>query len=654
VRWPRLNDRPADEPRLLHDRYVVGAPIGQGRSTVYGGTDTQLGRSVAIKRVPLASDHESAERVRLRALREARAAARLDNPSVVTVYDVVEEDGALWLVMELVDAPSLSQLVVDEGPLDHAQAAGIGLDVLSALDAAHRVGVVHRDVKPANVLVPSEGHAKLADFGVATLRDETRVTTTGLVLGSPAYMAPEQARGEEVGPPADLWALGATLYFAYEGVPPFDGGTALATASAVVHGEPRPESRSGSLSPLVARLLSKTPGARPDADAVRAELRTVASRSVAGWDDAPQHTAPAVPVPLAGTDAPSPPVPAGPAAEDALVTPETASAASGPAADQAPAPETDDSPAEDAAALAEAAPPDEPGDDDHEPAKTMAGVPATRPAPVMSEPPPGSTPPTAREGRWPGRPQRWRASGSTIAALIAALLAVVTLVILSFDPDDLLPEGDSGSPRGEDAGQVEGQAQTQTSSADDPGAAAEDAGAATDETAAPTTATTDAASGAGATVTTAARTTRGEVPAGWQTYTNEQAGYTVAYPAGWRVEPAGGPRIDFRDPETGTYLRIDWTNEPKADPVADWREQSQQFASSHQGYEEIRIAPYDYRDYVAAGWEFRYSDGGTRLHALDLGFVAGDQGYALYFQTKEERWSASQDLFTKLRESFQP
>jgi eukaryotic-like serine/threonine-protein kinase len=583
VRWPRPDDRPADEPRLLHDRYVVEAPIGQGRSTVYGGTDTRLGRSVAIKRVPLASDHESAERVRLRALREARAAARLDNPNAVTVYDVIEEDGALWLVMELVDAPSLSQLVNEHGPLDHAHAARIGLDLLSALEAAHRVEVVHRDVKPANVLVPSEGHTKLADFGVATLRDETRVTTTGLVLGSPAYMAPEQARGEEVGPPADLWALGATLYFAYEGKPPFDGGSALATASAVVLGEPRPEARSGSLSPLVARLLSKDPAARPEADAVRAELRTIAGSTAASGDDTPRPPAPTVPVPV-------------------------------------PVPETHGAPAEDAAPLAEPAP---------------------------------------RGGTWRGRPRRRRARGSTTAAIVvAALLVVLTLAILSFDPDDLLPGGDPGSPRGDDAGQVDDREQTPTSSPDDAGAAAEDPEAGTDETAAPTTATTDAASGAGAgaTETTAPRATGGgaQVPAGWRTYTNEQAGYTVAYPAGWRVEPAGGPRIDIREPGTGTYLRIDWTDQPKADPVADWREQSQRFASSHEGYEEIEIAPYDYRDYVAGGWEFRYRDGGARLHALDLGFVAGDQGYALYFQTREERWAASQDLFAQLRDSFEP
>jgi eukaryotic-like serine/threonine-protein kinase len=211
MNWPLLHDRSAGEP-LLHDRYLVGEPIGRGRATVYRGTDTRLGRAVALKQVPLTSGHghESGDRVRTRALREARAAARLEEPTVVTVYDVVEDDDSLWLVMELVDAPSLAQLVADRGPLSHGEAAGVGLAVLRALTAAHRVGVVHRDVKPANVLVPDEGPApaKLADFGVATVHDETRVTATGLVLGSPAYMAPEQARGEDVTPAADLWALG--------------------------------------------------------------------------------------------------------------------------------------------------------------------------------------------------------------------------------------------------------------------------------------------------------------------------------------------------------------------------------------------------------------------------------------------------------------
>jgi hypothetical protein len=260
----------------LADRYELGDALGQGRSTVYRAVDARLRRSVAIKRVQLLAGQEDAEQVRIRALREAQASARLNNPSAVAVYDVVEESGAIWLVMELVDGPSLSQIVAAEGAMPQERAARIGLRVLSALEAAHLVGVVHRDVKPANVLVPAGDRAKLTDFGVATIRDESRVTATGLIVGSPSYMAPEQATGGDISPATDLWALGALLYFAVEGEPPFQAGNALATASAVVHGEPRTQEHPGPLSPILARLLTKDPVGRPSAGEVRATLSRVA------------------------------------------------------------------------------------------------------------------------------------------------------------------------------------------------------------------------------------------------------------------------------------------------------------------------------------------------------------------------------------------
>jgi eukaryotic-like serine/threonine-protein kinase len=261
---------------LLAGRYLLAAPLGRGRSTVYRAVDTRLQRQVAVKQVELLAGQEDVERVRMRALREAQAAARLNNPCVVTVYDVAEEDGSIWLVMELVEAPSLAQLVVDEGPLAHQRAARIGLDVLTALEAAHVVGVVHRDVKPANVLVQPGDRGKLTDFGVATIRDDSRVTATGLIVGSPSYMSPEQATGAEVGPPTDLWSLGALLYFAVEGQPPFLAGSAMATASAVVHGEPRQVERPGDLSDIILRLLTKDPAGRPSAGEVRVVLARVA------------------------------------------------------------------------------------------------------------------------------------------------------------------------------------------------------------------------------------------------------------------------------------------------------------------------------------------------------------------------------------------
>jgi serine/threonine protein kinase len=673
MRWSLLHDRRADgPPPLLHDRYEVASPIGQGRATVYRGTDTRLGRTVALKRVVLASGHESGEQVHLRALREARAAARLDHPSIVTVYDVVEEDDALWLVMELVDAPSLAQLVAEEGPLDHASAARVGLAVLGALTAAHREGIVHRDVKPANVLVPPDGVAKLADFGVATVRDETRVTATGLVVGSPAYMAPEQARGEQVGPAADLWALGATLYYAYEGGPPFDGGTALATASAVVHGEPRPERRPGPLSPLVARLLAKPVDARPSADEVRTELKALA---VSPADPAtppnrphePPPGPPDVPTtehtvrrqadpnltpgaePLPPTVPPPPDAaPGAPGSVDVQATKRTVRGPAGtavlPGAESSspgvPTGRAGVSPGEPEQERLSWAPA---GSVDLTATRPEAveGT-ATRPEPVeLAATRAGAVEGTATlAGPGPGHALRRPLRTGVPRARLGWLIVVVSLVVallaaLAFDPDDLLPNDDGGTLR-DNAGQVD-----------------ERDGAAT--TTASTTATT--ATTAAPTTTAAAEPSEaaaGEVPAGWRTYSDPRGGYTVAYPGSWQVEPAGGPRVDFRDPESGSYLRVDWTDQPKPDPVADWRTQSQGFAASHQGYEEITIAPEQYRDYNAARWEFIYTDGGARLHAVDLGFVVGDKAYALFFQTKEENWATSQDVFDQIRESFRP
>jgi eukaryotic-like serine/threonine-protein kinase len=278
---------------LLAGRYALGDVIGRGRSAVHVARDTRLGRDVAVKRVALASGPEEVDDVQARALREARAAARMTSPHVVAVYDVVQERDALWLVMELVRAPSLEALVRQRGPLDPALAACIGRGVLDGLDAAHGVGVVHRDVKPANVLVGTGDGAvggcpgvtvKLTDFGVAALRDESGLTLPGLVVGSPSYMAPEQASAGDVGPAADLWALGALLYFAQEGVAPYAGDTALATASAVVHGRPRPMRNPGPLTPVVERLMVKDPAARPSAAEVRRALQAVSSGAAADLD----------------------------------------------------------------------------------------------------------------------------------------------------------------------------------------------------------------------------------------------------------------------------------------------------------------------------------------------------------------------------------
>jgi eukaryotic-like serine/threonine-protein kinase len=260
---------------MVADRYVLRAPLGRGgMGMVWRAHDRLLGRVVAVKEVRLPPMLPQAERrvLQARVMREARAAARLNHPGAVTLYDVVQDQGQTFLVMELVEAPTLADLIEEGGPLAPARVADIGGQLAAVLAAAHRTGIVHRDVKPGNVMVPEDTGVKLADFGVAFLLGDARLTATGLVLGSPSYMAPEQASGEPSGPPADVWGLGATMYAAVEGVPPFDKGALVPTLAAVVTEQPRPMRRAGPLAPVIGALLTKDPDARPSAATLRARL----------------------------------------------------------------------------------------------------------------------------------------------------------------------------------------------------------------------------------------------------------------------------------------------------------------------------------------------------------------------------------------------
>jgi eukaryotic-like serine/threonine-protein kinase len=261
--------------RLVADRYALRAPLGRGgMGVVWRAQDAVLGREVAIKEVvfPPAMAEQERRPAQARVLREARAAARLNHPGAVTLYDVVADHGVTFIVMELVDAPTLADLVRADGPLPVERVAEIGAQVAGALEAAHAAGIVHRDVKPANVMVAERGAAKLADFGIASLQGDPQLTSTGLVIGSPAYMAPEQAKGEESGPAADFWALGATMFYAVEGEPPFDRGGSIATLAAVVNEPPRRPRRAGALTPLITALLAKDPSSRPTGPKVGAWL----------------------------------------------------------------------------------------------------------------------------------------------------------------------------------------------------------------------------------------------------------------------------------------------------------------------------------------------------------------------------------------------
>jgi serine/threonine protein kinase len=270
--------------RLAHqvvaDRYELLETVGRGGfGVVWRACDTLLQRHVAVKEIHIPGFLNEEDRAGLRekVLKEARAAARLDHPGAVTVFDVIDDDDQPVIVMELVEAPNLSELVHERGPLAPAEAARIGLEVLDVLDAAHRHGIVHRDVKPGNVMVAESGRVRLGDFGVAAILDDPTVTTSGAITGSPAYMAPEQATNKGAVPASDLWSLGATLYFAVEGRPPFDKGAPLPTLTSIVKDPPRPASRAGALQVVLDGLLVKDPLARLSGAQLRRQLERVSA-----------------------------------------------------------------------------------------------------------------------------------------------------------------------------------------------------------------------------------------------------------------------------------------------------------------------------------------------------------------------------------------
>ncbi|MEU6997757.1 protein kinase [Nonomuraea sp. NPDC046570] len=265
--------------RHVNDRYRLIEPIGEGgMGVVWRAHDELLDRTVAIKEVRYTGVGED-KRAELnrRTIREARAAGRLDHPSVVVIHDVIEEDGRPWIVMQLVRSRSLAEVVREHGPLSVDRVALIGARVLDALRAAHATGVLHRDVKPENVLLADDGRVVLTDFGIATLETETALTATGGLVGTPAYMPPERLNGLPARPESDLWSLGATLHAAVEGHPPFQRDSWAATVAAVLRDAPEPPRRAGPLAPVISGLLRRDPEARMSAAEAFARLHATAA-----------------------------------------------------------------------------------------------------------------------------------------------------------------------------------------------------------------------------------------------------------------------------------------------------------------------------------------------------------------------------------------
>ncbi len=587
-------------PTLLAGRYRLGELLGRGgMGQVWLARDETLDRDVAIKEITLPDELIAEDRdvVQRRTLREARAAARLSHPNVVQVYDVLAADGRTWIVMEHVPSRSLQQVIAADGPLPDDRAARIGLDVLTALEAAHRAGVRHRDVKPANVLLGHDGRVVLTDFGIATIEGDGLVTGSGLVIGSPEYMPPERARNGVAGPAADLWSLGATLYAAVEGRSPYHRGSMLGTLTALAAEEPDPPQRAGALRPVLDGLLRTDPQARTDVAETRRRLR-----EVAGEPETPAEADPPVPA----QRRPDPPAATEPAAAE-------------------PAP-------------LDPAPPDP------APAAVVgsAPVPAAGPAPAPV----------------PRRRHHRRLIVAAIAVVMALAAAGIGWFTLRPDtgpsaggtPDRTATgapaaTGTTGAGTGTTGAGTGTAAGTGSAPATSPPAASPAASAA-----APTATPSAVPSGQGNGGGTAARPA---LPRGWREHRDE-TGFSVYVPAGWR-ESRKGSIVYFRDPRGGRVLGIDQTDRPKSDPVADWRGQAAYRVErgDFPGYDQIRISPVRYWQ-KAADWEFTF-DGGNRRHVNNRGFVVSeDQAYGIYWETGDAQWDAARDDLQLVFDSFRP
>ncbi|GAA3206583.1 hypothetical protein GCM10010486_91330 [Nonomuraea roseoviolacea subsp. carminata] len=308
-----------NQGRLIGRRYRLMSPVGRGgMGMVWQAHDVLLDRDVAVKELilPFGLDHAGKQVAYRRMLREARSAARLTHPGIVTVHDVVEEDGRPWIVMELFRAWSLEQAVRQSGPLPVAQATEIGIRVLDALRHAHAAGILHRDVKPGNVLLTAD-RVVLTDFGIAAIEGDVTITQTGLLMGSPAYVPPERLSGQAITAAADLWSFGATLYAAVEGRPPYEGPDAIAVLGAVLTQDPVRPQRAGALLPVIEGLLRKNPAERLTAGQVTDALEHIllSNGSVRPRNpEAPSSPLPAQPDPapsglLPPLDPPSGPMP---------------------------------------------------------------------------------------------------------------------------------------------------------------------------------------------------------------------------------------------------------------------------------------------------------------------------------------------------------
>lgn len=574
---------------LVAGRYRLQRIIGSGgMGRVWLADDELLRRRVAVKEIsmPAGAGPDPVLDARLTTVREARAAARLDHPGVVGIYDVVWCADRPWIVMEYVESRSLDAVLRESGPLSHAEAARIGLGVLSALRAAHAAGVLHRDVKPHNVLLATDGRVVLTDFGVAKIKDAE--PGTGPLLASPYFVAPERLRAEggEAGEAADLWSLGATLYAAVEGRAPFQRPSTIASLTAVLTEPPDPARFPGPLTPIINRLLTRDPARRLTAEEAQAELGQAADRAVGVVPMLAKRRIPrptGAPTPNPST--PSIPAPAPTRGIPALTTP---ALTRGIPALTAPAPTA---PAPTTPALTTPAP--------SLPVPGLAsGVPGPGPSAL------GMSMILGRVGgAGPARPGLARGARIALAAAAVLLAGAGTAVALGHRP---------------------------ATPADRPAAAS--------------TGPVARCAAGGQAVTGQAESRGYAVPAGWLWH-SDPAGFDLAVPRDWARSPDGTAAC-FRDPGGTRSFRVDASARLAGPTLAYWREREENAlaAGSLPGYRRVTLDSLP-AEQGGAAWEFTWQPDGEPAprHERRLLLPVGDRrAYLVEWTTPEQDWNGTE------------
>ncbi|MFI6862746.1 protein kinase [Streptomyces sp. NPDC050421] len=617
--------------RLLAGRYRLGEVLGRGgMGTVHRAVDETLGRTVAVKelRFPSAIDDDEKRRLITRTLREAKAIARIRNNGAVTVYDVVDEDDRPWIVMELIEGKSLAEAVREDGVLTPKRAAEVGLAILDVLRSAHREGILHRDVKPSNVLIAEDGRVVLTDFGIAQVEGDPSVTSTGMLVGAPSYISPERARGHKPGPPADLWSLGGLLYASVEGCPPYDKGSAIATLTAVMTEPLDPPKNAGPLEEVIYGLLARDPEQRLDDAGARALLNDVI--------DAPEQ--PKVPVP--------PPADA----TQVMALPKNVADAPPKAAQKSG--ETGEG-ARDrlrgalrSARNAKAAPVAAAG------AGAVASVPA-RPAtaPVTATASPSGAVPPPRPATSPVTPPRASLTDVVPRRTLAIIAAVIVLAVLgtvlalTLGGDDKGSDNagkakdgasasagsSAGSGSGGSAGTEQGSGKEQDKGTDDGGKSG--------------TQGTDDDPGTGS------DGSKGDeagdaVPAGFRLVENKKYHFSMAMPEDFRFDQTAGANSGAIYNAGGGFPRIqvDYTGSPGGDAAAAWNAARAAVAGTSNNYHHVGINKVQYNGYpTVADWQFERTQQGQRVRVLNRGFkVDVGHGYAIMISCKAGEWDSAE------------